>query len=152
MKNLVRLLQNAHSGEIAAFHAYEGHWRSVRDTSERIAIQLIQLDELRHRIEIYKFLTILAARPNKYQDFLFFLIGKFLSGLCYCTGWLAPMWGALLIEQLGVVNYAELSIEANKEGFPTMAERLLDMGQKEREHEQYFLGKLKERKARNENH
>lgn len=144
---LISLLQSAHAGEKAAFHAYEGHWRSVRDTSERIHIQLIQLDELKHRMEVNRFLIHLGASPDWLKDTVLTVVGKTLGALCYVTGWLMPMWGALFIEQLGVTNYAELAMEADKAGYRDMSEALLAMGNKEREHEQFFIERIR---ARNE--
>ena len=139
---LVKLLQKAHAGEIAAACAYEGHWRSVKDLSEKIKIQLIQIDEIKHQIEVLEFLNSLGARPSKIRDTVFTVIGKTLSVGCYFTGWFLPMWGALLIEQIGVVNYEELAIEAEKEGHKEMSDKLREMGKLEKEHETYFLEKL----------
>ena len=33
-RNLIRILQNAYSGEIAAAYAYRGHWKSVKATGK----------------------------------------------------------------------------------------------------------------------
>ena len=48
-EKLIALLQLAYSGELAAAHAYRGHWRSVRNADEKMAIRNIEDDEWRHR-------------------------------------------------------------------------------------------------------
>lgn len=143
MKKFIKLLQNAHSGELAAYYAYEGHWKSVSDLSERIKIQLIQIDELKHQVCISIMLMELGAKPNKVRDFVFSTIGKTLSVLCRVTGWFLPMWGALFIEKIGIINYEELAKEAEKENKPTYAVILREMGEVEKQHANYFIGRLK---------
>ncbi len=41
-QNLMRILQNAYSGEIAAAYAYRGHWKSLKDSPERTEIKKIE--------------------------------------------------------------------------------------------------------------
>ncbi len=48
-KNLIRILQNAYSGEIAAAYAYRGHWKSLKDSPERTEIKKIEAEEWDHR-------------------------------------------------------------------------------------------------------
>ena len=44
-QNLIRILQNAYSGELAAAYAYRGHWRSLKKSSdEREKIKLDAID------------------------------------------------------------------------------------------------------------
>lgn len=45
-QKLVALLQLAYSGELAAAHAYHGHWRSVSDADERGRTAEIEQEEL----------------------------------------------------------------------------------------------------------
>jgi demethoxyubiquinone hydroxylase (CLK1/Coq7/Cat5 family) len=41
-QGLFEILQLAHSGELAAALAYNGHWRSVRDAGEREHIRIVE--------------------------------------------------------------------------------------------------------------
>ncbi|HEV3486149.1 MAG TPA: hypothetical protein VG106_12125, partial [Vicinamibacterales bacterium] len=62
---LIRQLQGAYSGELAAGHAYRGHWRSVRDASERERIRVIEQEEWHHRELVGALLAQLGAKPNR---------------------------------------------------------------------------------------
>lgn len=44
-QKLVHLLQNAYSGELAAFYAYEGHQKSLRDPNEKQEVCKIRNEE-----------------------------------------------------------------------------------------------------------
>jgi len=45
-QNLIRILQNAYSGELAAAYAYRGHWRSLKKSAaEREKIKQIEAEE-----------------------------------------------------------------------------------------------------------
>ena len=55
-RELIALLQLAHSGELAASLAYDGHWRSVRDPAERREIHEIEREELEHRARVRQML------------------------------------------------------------------------------------------------
>jgi len=57
---LIAILQLAYSGELAAAHAYRGHWRSVSDEDERQSIKSIEEDEWRHRALVGEMLTALG--------------------------------------------------------------------------------------------
>jgi demethoxyubiquinone hydroxylase (CLK1/Coq7/Cat5 family) len=46
---LIRQLQDAYSGELAAAHAYRGHCHSVRDPQQRARIRQIEDEEWHHR-------------------------------------------------------------------------------------------------------
>lgn len=112
MEKLTKMLQHAHAGETAAFHAYEGHIKSVRHPETKEAIRKVQKEELDHIRMTWFMLHELGAEPNKFQDLLFTMIVKTLSVLCRVTGYFAPMYGALLIEKIGVNNYKEMAEEA----------------------------------------
>jgi demethoxyubiquinone hydroxylase (CLK1/Coq7/Cat5 family) len=38
-QNLIRILQNAHAGELAAAFAYRGHWKSLKNSPEKTHIK-----------------------------------------------------------------------------------------------------------------
>jgi demethoxyubiquinone hydroxylase (CLK1/Coq7/Cat5 family) len=73
-RDLVRLLQLAHAGEMAAAFAYRGHWRSVSDPREQERIRAIEADEWHHRTLVAEMLAQLGAgaieRKNivEYED------------------------------------------------------------------------------------
>ena len=49
LARLIRVLQNAYSGELAAGYAYRGHWKSLRDPAERERSRIIEAEEWHHR-------------------------------------------------------------------------------------------------------
>ncbi len=135
------MLQNAHAGEIAAYRAYEGHWRSLKNIEESAQVKLIQKEELEHIHLIEEFLEDLGAKPNKFLDFIFSLIGRFLSAGCYVSGYFAPMYVARIIERIGKNNYNLMADEAHRLGLYTMCLFLRDMSEVEEDHEKYFASK-----------
>lgn len=142
MNKLIPMLQKAHSGELAAYYAYEGHWRSVSNKREKVKIRRIQRDELHHAQVVAKMLTFLGAKPNLMRDIAFITLGRILSVLCYVTGWLLPMKGALLIEKIGAASYWDTMDVAILEGQPNLALSLMFMASKEEKHKEYFEGLL----------
>jgi rubrerythrin len=144
MHKFIKMLQRAHAGELAAYHAYEGHWRSLSDPQERGAIKLIQDDELDHIRYLEIMLDVYHAQPSKIRDFIFTLIGKSASLMCYMTGWYLPMYGARFIENIGAVNYNVMSNKAKLLGLNETARALLMMGEVEKRHEDYFLKVMNE--------
>ena len=55
-QNLIRILQNAHAGELAAAYAYRGHWKSLKDSPEKEHIKKIEAEEWTHRANVKKWL------------------------------------------------------------------------------------------------
>ncbi len=75
-QNLIRILQNAYSGELAAAYAYRGHWRSLKKSSdEREKIKQIEAEEWTHRKEVGKWLEVLEAKPRKVKEAILWIIG-----------------------------------------------------------------------------
>lgn len=138
MKKLVKMLQHAHAGETAAYFAYEGHIKSVRDSKIKEAIRKIQKEESDHIQMTWLMLHELGAKPSPWQDLVFTVIGKTLSVLCRVTGYFAPMYGALLIEKVGVNNYKAMAQEARSKRLFAMHAALVDMKNTEEEHEKFF--------------
>src|ERR1700674_5966513 len=104
MKEFIKMLQQAHAGELAAYYAYEGHWRSLKDQKQRDAIKSIQKDELDHIRYLKTLLDVYDAQPSRIRDFIFTMVGKSASLMCYIAGWYFPMSGARFIENIGAVN------------------------------------------------
>src|SRR5438552_15753362 len=104
-EQLIALLQLAYSGELAAAHAYRGHWHSVRQADERESIRKIEEDEWRHRKLVGEMLAGLRAGPSKRREIRAASIGRTLGLPCHVTGWLAPMCGAGKLERRNVREY-----------------------------------------------
>jgi demethoxyubiquinone hydroxylase (CLK1/Coq7/Cat5 family) len=137
-RRLIELLRRAYSGELAAAEAYAGHWRSLRDPLQRERVREIEADEWRHREIVAGMLRELGGRPAALRDARAGLIGKTLGWLCRYAGWLAPMWGAGLLEADNVDQYrraAGLAQACDREDFESA---LLEMAQVEDDHERYF--------------
>jgi rubrerythrin len=143
MKKLIRQLKFAHAAEIAAYHAYEGHWRSVSNTAEREYIYKIALDELKHIKTIERILKGFNSRPSRLLDFGGKVVGELVGFACYYSGWRLPMLVAGAMEKIGTASYKEIALEAAEQGMPILTLILLDMAKVEDEHEAYFQAIMK---------
>ncbi len=139
---LIRLLRAAHAGERAAALAYAGHWRSVRDVSERADIKRIGDEEVAHRARVGEMIAELGGRPSAVHELIFATIGRTLCALCFVSGWLAPMYGAGWIERRNIEEYVEAARLAVAAGRDDLASELLEMARVEWDHERYFAGKV----------
>lgn len=137
-EKLIRQLQGACSGELAAGYAYRGHWKSVRDASERERIRVIESEEWHHRELVLGLLQQLGAKPNRLREAIFWSLGRTLGALCHVSGWFLPMYGAGKLERHNIVEYEEAAVYAAECGHPEMIECLLTMAEVEWEHERYF--------------
>lgn len=135
---LIALLQMAYSGEQAAAYAYRGHWKSVRDTSERDRIRAIESEEWSHRDLIGGMLETLDAAPDRGREMRTTVIGRILGTLCFVSGWLAPMYGAGKLESHNVREYETAARLARDAGRDDLVDCLLEMAEVEWEHEAYF--------------
>lgn len=142
-QQLIALLQCAYSGERAAAYAYQGHWKSLKNTQERQQIQQIEQDEWQHRQAVGELLGQLHAEPRLWLEIKMSLIGKSISGLCRFGGWLIPMYGAGRLEANNVNEYVTAAEYAWQSGHQPMIPALLEMAELEWEHEAYFLSKIK---------
>ena len=141
-QKLVALLQLAYSGELAAAHAYHGHWRSVSDADERARIAEIEQEELHHRILVGDLLAELGAGPNRSREIRESRIGRTLSFLCHVSGWLAPLYGAGRLESGNVREYETAARLARECGREDLIDCLLTMAEVEWEHEKYFRSRV----------
>lgn len=135
---LVKALQDAHAGELAAYYAYQGHWKSLKDPAERAKVQEIQEDELEHILFLSHYLHKMGYQSSPYKDFIWTRIGKAIGVLCHITGWWLPMRIAGMMERIGTKSYVKLSAIAKEEGHPVLARKLLEMAKTEEDHEKYF--------------
>ena len=136
--NLIRILQNAYSGEIAAAFAYRGHWKSLKDSLEKIQIKKIEAEEWHHRERVGRWLETLGAKPRAVREAVFWTIGRTLGLTCHLSGWFMPMYFAGRLESGNVVEYGEAAAFAKELGMTECVDDLLDMARVELEHEIFF--------------
>jgi rubrerythrin len=141
-QKLIRILQLAYSGELAAAHAYSGHWQSVSAPDEREAIRGIEEDELRHRTMVGEMLAGLGGEPNPRRELRATIIGRTLGFLCHVTGWLAPMYGAGRLESRNIREYETAARLARDCHHLDLIDCLLEMAEVEWDHEKYFRSRV----------
>ncbi len=145
-QKLVTLLQQAYSAEKAAAFAYQGHAGSVKDMAEKTAIRQIELDEWNHRKEVLQIMQQYNVPISTYYEFRFHVIGKLISFSCYVIGWFMPFYFAGRLESGNVCEYFRMMQYFHELGIVEHNEILYEMGIKEKEHEVYFLSRIKNKK------
>lgn len=143
---LIRLLQQAYSAEKAAAFAYIGHARSVKDPEEKKAIKQIEIDEWNHREEVLKIMNHYNIPVSKWFEIRFYIIGKIIWYSCYVIGWFMPFYFAGRLESGNVCEYFRMKQYFNSLKITEHDTVLYEMGIKEKEHEVYFLEKIKNHK------
>ncbi len=136
--NLIRILQNAYSGEVAAAYAYRGHWRSLKDSPEKTRIQQIETEEWDHRRRVGEWLGKLDAQPHPMRERIFWTIGNILGQSCFISGWFMPMYFAGRLESQNSVEYETAAEFARELSMDECVKDLLDMACVELEHEEFF--------------
>lgn len=142
-QNLIRILQNAHAGELAAAFAYRGHWKSLRESEEKTRIKIIENEEWIHRENVRKWLEKLDASPRKLREAVFWTIGRILGVLCFVSGWFFPMYFAGRLESQNILEYEEAAKFARELGLTDCEEEMMEMSRVEAEHELFFSGVVK---------
>ena len=137
-QNLIRILQNAHAGEIAAAYAYRGHWKSLRESPEKARIKEIEAEEWDHRTRVGEWLSKLDAKPNAIREKIFWTIGRVIGAACFLSGWFMPMYFAGRLESGNVIEYEDAATFARELEMDECVEDLLDMARVEAEHELFF--------------
>ncbi|MBV9215340.1 MAG: ferritin-like domain-containing protein [Acidobacteria bacterium] len=137
-QKLIRILQNAYSGEVAAAYAYRGHWKSLKDSAEKIRIKEIEAEEWDHRQRVGQWLDHLGAKPRAVRDKVFWTIGNILGPMCFVSGWFMPMYFAGRLESRNSVEYEYAAAFARELGMNDCVADLLDMACVEVEHEEFF--------------
>lgn len=143
---LIKLLQKAYSAEKAAAFAYQGHAASVKDPEEKAAIRQVEIDEWNHRSEVLAIMNNYNIPISKYYELRFHIIGKIISFSCHVIGWFMPFFFAGRLESGNVCEYFRMKQYFNSMGIHTHDSILYEMGMKEKEHEVYFLDKIKSSK------
>ena len=137
-QNLIRILQNAHAGELAAAYAYRGHWKSLKDSPEKKHIEKIESEEWHHRKNVLRWLEKLDAQPNPIREKIFWTIGRSLGVACYVSGWFFPMYFAGRLESQNVQEYIDAAEYAKQSAMPECFKEMMEMSRVEGEHEEYF--------------
>jgi demethoxyubiquinone hydroxylase (CLK1/Coq7/Cat5 family) len=137
-ENLIRILQNAHAGELAAAYAYRGHWKSLRESSEKTEIKKIEEEEWQHRRCIEKWLAHFEAKPRALREATFWTVGRTLGVGCYVSGWFMPMYFAGRLESQNVQEYVEAAKYARELGLEDCVTELIEMSDTEQRHEDFF--------------
>lgn len=145
-KKLVNLLQMAYSAERAAAFAYQGHAGSVKNEDEKTAIKQIEIDEWNHRREVLLIMQTYNIPISKYYEIKYFVIGKIISFSCYIIGWFMPYYFAGRLESGNVCEYFRMMKYFHELGIITHNTILYEMGIKEKEHEMFFIDKIKHKK------
>ena len=138
-QELIEILQNAYSGELAAALAYRGHWKSVANKVERDSIQKIEQDEWNHRRRVGEMLASLGAKPRRIREVKTWLIGRTIGLACHVLGRFLPMYFAGRLESGNVIEYEVAASQASALGLLEFRDDLLVMAQVEKEHELFFL-------------
>jgi hypothetical protein len=138
-RHLIHILQGAYSGELAAGFAYRGHWKSVKNTNERAAIQKIEQEEWVHRERVGEMLASLGGAPREFREAKLWVIGRTIGLACHLIGWFLPMYFAGRLESGNVIEYQVAASHAGALGLKEFEADLLVMAQVEKEHELFFL-------------
>ena len=140
---LIDLLQRAYSAEKAASFAYQGHAGSVKSKEEKAAIHQIEMDEWNHRREVLAIMQQYDIPVSNYYEFRYHVIGKLISFSCYIIGRFMPFYFAGMLESGNVCEYFRMKQYFNSLGIKEHDTILYEMGMKEKDHEVYFLEKIK---------
>lgn len=138
---LVAILQAAYSGELAAAHAYRGHWRSLwraRRAGARAEIRRIEQEEWHHRRLVGEILAELGSGPQRWREALMWSTGRFFGSLCFVGGWFGPLYAAGRLEAANVGQYEQAAVHADRADLDRYLPRLAEMVATEDRHEQYF--------------
>ena len=118
----------------------------MKDKEEKIAIKQIEIDEWNHRKEVLAIMRKYNIPISKYYEFRYYVIGKIISFSCYVIGWFMPFYFAGRLESGNVCEYFRMMHYFHKLGILEHNQILYEMGIKEKEHEVYFLGKIKNKR------
>ena len=137
---LGELLQRAYSGELAAAHAYRGHWKSLTVQAEIARIRQIEDEEWIQRKNIGRMLWNLDFTPKRALELKSWIVGRVIGVGCHLVGWFWPMYFAGRLESANTREYETAASYARELGLLDFEAELLRMSIVEKEHELFFLG------------
>jgi len=140
---LVELLQRAYSAEKAAALAYIGHAASLKSPEEKAAVKQIEDDEWGHRENVLVILRQYDIPVLQWYEIKFHIIGRVISASCHVIGWFMPYFFAGKLESGNVCEYFVMMHYFHALGIREHDQILYEMGMKEKDHEIYFLGQIK---------
>ena len=140
---LVELLQRAYSAEKAAAFAYIGHAGSLKNPEAKIAVKQIEDDEWGHRENVLVILRQYDIPVLQWYEIKFHIIGRVISASCHVIGWFMPYFFAGKLESGNVCEYFVMMHYFHALGIREHDQILYEMGMKEKDHEIYFLGQIK---------
>lgn len=138
LDRFVRILQDAHAGELAAAYAYQGHARSLRRGPARVEIERIESAEWHHRRLVGDMLRAHGARPRRRREFLMACIGRFFGSLCFIPPRFGPMYAAGRLEASNVAQYVQAKAWALDLGYVDYETCFDEMIAEEARHELFF--------------
>jgi rubrerythrin len=139
-------LKRAYSAEKAAAFAYQGHAGSLKNSEEKRSVRQIETDEWNHRREVLEIMKQYDIPVSRYYEFRFHIIGKIICYSCYVIGRFMPFYFAGRLESGNVCEYFRMMQYFHELGITAHNQILYEMGIKEKEHEVYFLGKIRNKK------
>ena len=143
---LVRIMQDAHAGELAAAYAYKGHARSLdrRRPEQAAEVRRIEAAEWHHRAMVGEMLATMGHGPRRGRELLMAAIGRFFGALCFVGGWFGPMYAAGRLEASNVVQYAQALGAAERLNLVDYVPRIVEMVAEEERHERWFGDRVRE--------
>lgn len=145
-RQLTDLLRRAYSAGKAASFTYQGHAASIKNTEEKKSIQQIEQDEWNHRREVLKIMDQYDISPSIYYEWKYHIIGRMIGYSCYVIGWFMPYYFAGQLESGNVCEYFRMMQYFHELGIYEHNEILYQMGIKEKEHEVYFLNRIRNKR------
>lgn len=140
---LVELLQRAYSAEKAAAFAYQGHASSLRNADEKREVRQIEADEWKHREEVLKIMRQYNVPVSRWYEGRFHIVGRVIGASCHVIGRFMPFYFAGRLESGNVCEYFRMLHRFHALGIRDHDDVLYEMGIKEKEHEVYFLERVK---------
>lgn len=141
---LERSLQLAYSAEKAASLAYIGHAASLKDPDEKAAVRRIEQDEWDHRRNVLTIMQQYEIPVSKYYEVKYHLVGRIIGLACRVIGRFMPYFFAGKLESGNVCEYFVMIKYFHSLDITEHDEQLYAMGIREKEHEVYFLDKIRD--------
>jgi len=139
---LVDHLRLAYSAEKAAAFAYIGHAASLRDPGERAYVRRIEREEWEHRDHVGRIMRHYGIPVSRWYECKYHVIGKVIGWSCHLIGRFMPFFFAGRLESGNVCEYVLMVQRFHRLGITEHDAILIAMGLTEKEHEDYFAGKV----------